>query len=216
MIVDSTFARPLPHNLEAERAILGVILLGGVGADDAIPRIQLTDFFLPQHQVIFRHLRLLRELGKPTNDSVLLYESLKAADDLEGAGGAAYLGSVPDGMPRVGNLAHYIEIVGLNSRLRRSAHTAEAIRELALGANGNAADVLQRIALLSAHLKEGVGQKRILKLRSGADIANEVDEQVDWIAPGYVAKGAITELGAKVKTGKTTLILGLHGPQQMG
>jgi hypothetical protein len=40
-------------------------------------------------------------------------------------------------------------------------------------------------------------------------LANEIEGHARWIAPGYVAKGAITEIGAKVKTGKTTLILSL-------
>ncbi len=184
-------------------------MLGCAGADEAITRIQVNDFFLPENQKIFRHLKLLREQGKPTNDSVLLLESLHATDEIEAAGGVGYLGVLLDGVPLVSHTAHYIEIIESKSRLRRCAHVADEIVEMALGANGNAADVLQGISNLFAQLREEVGHKRNLEFKTGADLANEIDGHVEWIASGYVAKGAITELGAKVKTGKTTLILNL-------
>jgi hypothetical protein len=67
--------------------------------------------------------------------------------------------------------------------------------------------VLREISALSAHLMYEVEQKRILPFKSGAELAFVLDPEVPWITRGLVAKGAITELGAKVKAGKTTLIL---------
>jgi len=206
---DPTIARPLPHSLEAERAILGAILLGGTGADEAITCIQVDDFFLPENRKIFCHLKALREQGKPTNDSVLLLESLHTTNEIEAAGGVAYLGVLLDGVPLVSHITHYIEIMESKSRLRRCAYVADSIVQMALGANGNAAEVLQEITNLLAQLREEAGQKRNLNFKTGADLANEIEGHARWIAPGYVAKGAITEIGAKVKTGKTTLILSL-------
>jgi hypothetical protein len=206
--LDLTIERPLPHNLDAERAILGAILLGAKGADEAISQLQLTDFFLHEHQVIFRHIRLLRERGDPIDDLVLLYESLNVTNDLDAAGGTPYVSQVPEGLPRVSNIQHYVEIVKAKGELRKRAHIAETILELALGANGNTSEVLQKIASLSAELREDVGQKRILKFTSGAEVAT-MDEPIEWIVPGFVAKGGITELGAKVKAGKTTLVMKL-------
>jgi predicted ATP-dependent serine protease len=153
-------------------------------------------------------MRLLRERGDPVDDLVLLYESLNVANDLEAAGGTAYVSQVPEGLPRVSNIPHYVQIVKAKAELRKRAHIAETILEMALGANGNASEVLQNIASLSAQLREEVGQKRILRFRSGAEIA-ATDEPVEWIVPGFVARGGITELGAKVKAGKTTLVMKL-------
>jgi hypothetical protein len=204
---DSILERPLPHSLEAERAILGAIMLGGPGADEAVARVQVPDFFIPEHRVVLRHLKALHDQGKPTDDPVLLHESLETNNDLEAAGGVAYVSRIPDGMPRISNILHYLEIVESTAQVRRCAHTAHAIRELALGANGDAAEVLRKIADLSAPLREGLGQKRILNFKSGTDLAKEGADQIEWIAEAYVARGAITELGAKVKVGKTTLLL---------
>ena len=206
MTNDITIERPLPHSLEAERSILGATLLGGSRADDAIDDLQASDFLLPENQLVFRHMKMLREQGKPTNDCVLLCESLREMGNLEAAGGVARISQIPDGLPRVNNVLHYVEIVKAKSRLRERLHTAQKIQEMALGANGNAADVLKEIGILSAQLRVEVGQKRVLKFRSGAEIAMATGEQIEWIVPGFVAKGAVTELGAKVKAGKTTLI----------
>jgi DnaB-like helicase N terminal domain/AAA domain len=206
---DPTIERPLPHSLEAERAILGAILLGGTHTDEAISHLQPSDFFLPHHRVLFRHMSLLRERGKPTNDIVLLYDSLAAMNELDASGGIAYVSQIPDGLPRVDNVEHYVDIVRGKAQLRQRAYAAEMILGMALSANGSASEVLRDIGNLSAQLREEVGQKRILNFRSGAEIALVTDEGIDWIVPGFLAKGAITELGAKVKTGKTTLIMSL-------
>ena len=206
---DFTIERPLPHNLEAERAILGAILLGGSDTDEATSNLQSTDFFLSHHRVIFRHMCILRERRKPTNDPVLLYDSLTEMNELDAAGGIAYVSQLAAGLPRVTNVAHYVEIVEVKTRLRERAHMAQKIQEMALSANGNSFEVLREIEMLSAHFKEEVGQKRILNFRSGAEIAMATDEPIEWIVPGFVVKGGITELGAKVKAGKTTLIMKL-------
>jgi hypothetical protein len=203
---------PLPHSPDAERAVIGAILLANTGTadiQDAFARLAPVAFFLPQHQTIFGHMKHLQGLGKPTNDMVMLYESLEATNELGAAGGAAYIGSILDGRPRVTNLSHYVEIVLQKALLRQRAYVAQAILEKLVTANGNAVDVLAEVSNLSAQLREEVGQKRVLKFRSGCEFAASTEEQVRWIAHGYVAKGAITELGARVKMGKTTFVLNL-------
>jgi replicative DNA helicase len=194
---DGTIERPLPHSLEAERAILGAVLLGGTGALEHIDSLQATDFFLPQHQVIFRHIKRLRDLSMPTDDPVLLYESLEETGELEAAGNAAYISNIPDGLPRVTNLVHYVQIVRGKSRLRRNAYIAEAICEKLLNTNGNAEDVLREVAVLSAPLREEVEQKRILKFTTGAEIAMQLGEPIEWIVPGFVVRGESLSLAQR-------------------
>jgi hypothetical protein len=208
-VSDGTIERPLPHSPEAERAILGAILLGTQNVVQAMDSLQESDFFLPLHRVIFRHMKVLRDQGKPTNDNVLLYESLRGTEELEAAGGAAYLSCVTDGLPKVSNIVHYAGIVKQKSELRRHLRIAEEISEKLLGANGNAESVHREVSNLAALLTEEVGQNRILRFKSGAEIAMEILEHAEWILPGLVVRGGITELGAKVKAGKTTLIMSL-------
>lgn len=202
---DANIEQPLPHSLEAERAVLGSIFLGSPGASEAVMQLESSDFFLTEHRIIYQHVRRVVEQGKPP-DTVLVLDSIQTNCDIEAAGGAGYISQIPDGMPRLNNLRFYVEILKVKAQLRKRAYTAQAILEMALAANGNAAEVLNEIGVLSAQLREEVGQKRILKFRSGAEIAMATGEQIEWIVPGFVARGAVTELGAKVKAGKTTLI----------
>lgn len=197
--------RPLPHSLEAERAVLGSIFLGSPGVSEAIMQLESSDFFLTEHRIIYQHVSRVVEQGKPP-DTVLVLDSILTNGEIEAAGGAGYISQIADGMPRLNNLRFYVEILKVKAQLRKRAYTAHAIVEMALAANGNAAEVLNEIGILSAQLREEVGQKRILKFRSGAEIAMTTGEQIEWIVPGFVARGAVTELGAKVKAGKTTLI----------
>jgi DnaB-like helicase N terminal domain/AAA domain/Bacterial regulatory proteins, gntR family len=204
----TTIDPPLPHSRDAEIAFLGAILLGSGGPAE-IQLLDSADFFLPFHRVIHRHMKRLAAEGRPTNDIVVLCDSLQATNDLEAAGGIAYLSQLADGLPRVSNLAHYAKIINSKSAVRDRLARVDVMREKLLTCNGNAADVLEEVAILSAPLREDVGQKRILSFKTAAELAAASDHEIAWITTGYAAKGSITEIGAKVKAGKTTLVLAM-------
>jgi hypothetical protein len=191
-----------PHSSHAERAYLGGIILGGKG-----PQLDADDFFLPFHRALYRSFQRLKREGKPTNDLVLLSELLNPTE-LEEVGGISYLAGLLDGLPKISNLTEYAEVIRTKAAVRYRLDLCNVMREKLATANGADAEVLREVSVLSAHLREEVGQKRILKFRSGAEIAT-MEEPIEWIVPGFVAKGGITELGAKVKAGKTTLIMKL-------
>jgi replicative DNA helicase len=107
---------PLPHSRDAEVAFLGAILLGSGGPAE-IELLDSMDFFLPFHRTIHRHMKRLVAEGKPPNDPVLLLDSLSAANELETAGGAAYISQLPDGLPKLSNLSHYARIIKDKSEL---------------------------------------------------------------------------------------------------
>jgi Replicative DNA helicase len=73
---------------------------------------------------------------------------LQRRGELERCGGAPYLASLADDMPRVSNVEYYARIVKEKANLRRIAHAAERARDLALSANGDAAAILSEIASL--------------------------------------------------------------------
>lgn len=192
---------PPQYSREAERAFLGGIILGGDGPD-----LEVSDFFLDAHQELYRILRRRKQQGKPTNDLVLLADEL-TREEIETIGKVEYLSGLLDGLPRVSNLAHYAEIIKVKAVIRRRMAICALGLEKLAASNGDAAEVLREVSILSAPLREEVGQKRILGFKTGVDLASAPDQEILWIARGLVAKGAITELGAKVKAGKTTLVM---------
>src|ERR1044072_8801952 len=92
--VDSTreqmLERPLPHSAEAERAILGAIVLDNQLVNQAIELLRPEDFYVRAHQFVFRAMIALSERGSEINP-ILLGEELRRAGALEQGGGVALI-----------------------------------------------------------------------------------------------------------------------------
>ncbi|MGH9702227.1 MAG: DnaB-like helicase N-terminal domain-containing protein, partial [Candidatus Acidiferrales bacterium] len=82
MATDLALERPLPQNLEAERSVLGAILLDNHSLNAAIEKLKPEDFFLDQHRRIFEHMIGLGELQQGI-DLVTLSEQLGRNAELE-------------------------------------------------------------------------------------------------------------------------------------
>src|ERR1700689_2246436 len=143
MASETTLERPLPHNLEAERSILGAVLLDNHALNAAVERLRSEDFFLPQHRRIFERMVQLGEKQQAI-DSITLMEDLSRAGELEASGGVAYLSQLADGLPRVTNVDHYARIVKEKAILRSLIHSAAVIQEQALAAGDDADVILDR------------------------------------------------------------------------
>src|SRR3981189_2792022 len=117
MPVDTTLEKPLPNNLDGERSVLGAILLDNHALNPAIEHLRADDFFLDQHRRVFTQMIALGE-SQQAIDLVTLTEELHRRGDLEAAGGAPYLASLADGMPRVSNVQPYARIVKEKALLR--------------------------------------------------------------------------------------------------
>ncbi|MGD0403579.1 MAG: replicative DNA helicase [Candidatus Acidiferrales bacterium] len=153
MANDTTIERPLPNNLEAERSILGAILLDNHALNAAIEKIRSEDFFLSQHRQIFERMIQLGEKQQAI-DVVTLMEDLSRRGELEAAGGVAYLSQLADGLPRVTNVEHYARIVKEKAVLRSLIFSASAIQEQALAAGDDADVILDRAESVIFQLAE--------------------------------------------------------------
>jgi replicative DNA helicase len=118
MPADISFEKMLPCNLEAERSILGAILLDDKAIHTVVETLHKEDFYLESHRRIFEKMFALTAEGTAI-DLITLKNELQRSDDLESAGGAAYLASLTDGMPRAVNVEHYSQIVKEKATLRR-------------------------------------------------------------------------------------------------
>jgi len=118
--------RTLPHNLEAERSVLGAILLHNDAFNLAAEVIDAQDFFRDAHRRIFDRMVKLAERGDAI-DLVTLKEELGRAGDLEEVGGPAYIASLVDGVPRSTNVEHYARIIKEKSTLRSLIYSANRI-----------------------------------------------------------------------------------------
>jgi replicative DNA helicase len=119
-------ARTLPHNLDAEKSVLGAILIHNDAFNSAAEVIASRDFFRDAHRRIFDRMVALSERGGAI-DFVTLKEELSRAGELDEVGGAAYIASLADGVPRSANVEYYAKIVKEKSTLRSLIHSANKI-----------------------------------------------------------------------------------------
>ena len=157
---DSTLERPMPSNLDAERSILGAILLDNNALNTAIEALKPDDFFIPQHRNIFNQMMALGE-AQHAIDLVTLTEELHRRGELESSGGAPYLASLVDGVPRVSNVEHYARIVKEKAMLRNLIHATHNIQQHAFDGEDGADTILDNaessiFALAEDRVKAGL------------------------------------------------------------
>jgi replicative DNA helicase len=120
---DYSLDRGLPASVEAERAILGAILLDNSSYPQAAEFLRADDFSLDSHRRIYLRMMELAETGRPI-DFVTLTEQLGQHKEIESVGGVAYVTSLTDGLPRVKNIEQYVRIVKDKALLRGLIHAA--------------------------------------------------------------------------------------------
>ena len=118
--------RTLPHNLEAERSVLGAILLHNDAFNLAAEVIDSNDFFRDAHRRIFDKMVKLAERNDAI-DLVTLKEELGRSGDLDEVGGPAYISALIDGVPRSTNVEHYARIIKEKATLRNLIFSANKI-----------------------------------------------------------------------------------------
>src|SRR5512146_695208 len=132
----------LPVNVEAERSILGAILLDNFCYTQAASSgLKADDFSLDSHRRIYERVRELNDAGSAI-DFITLSEALNQHKELGAVGGVAYLSSLTDGLPRSQNIDHYVRIVRDKALLRGIIHTANSAIARAAEQGEDAADVL--------------------------------------------------------------------------
>jgi replicative DNA helicase len=117
-VPDLTLEAGLPANLDAEKTILGAILLDNAAHAEAAEALKADDFSLDSHRRIFLRMSELIDTGR-TVDIVTLANELARYKEVESVGGVAYLASLTEGLPRRPVIEDYVRIVKDKSMLRR-------------------------------------------------------------------------------------------------
>ena len=99
-----------PHNIEAEQATLGAILLDWDAVGSVITHLRAESFYSLQHQTIFKAILSLYNKGQ-RGDILTITEELRQTGKLDAAGGVAYVASLPDHVPTSSNIEYYAQLV---------------------------------------------------------------------------------------------------------
>ncbi len=139
--MDKASAKIFPHNLDAERAVLGGVLIENEMIGRLLEHISAEDFYRESHRKIFTVMVELYQVSQPL-DLVTLSNSLASRNQLEEVGGMAYLSSLPDAVPVTTNLVTYGQIIREKAVMRRLLEVTGEISERVLTNESEFADLL--------------------------------------------------------------------------
>jgi replicative DNA helicase len=216
--------RTLPHNLEAERSVLGAILVHNDAFNLAVQVIDSGDFYRDAHRRIFEKMIALNERGQAI-DFVTLREELSRAGDIDEVGGPAYVSSLADGVPRATNVEYYARIVKEKSTLRNLIYAANKILITAYEADQEADLILDEaesaiFAVADDRLKAGFVRMSDLVKESFPKIEQLFEQKrlitgvptsfvdLDTMTRGLQA-GDLVIVAARPSMGKTSLVLNI-------
>jgi replicative DNA helicase len=224
MAPEVAIERPLPSSLEAERGILGAVLLDNQSLHAALETLRTDDFFSDHHRRIFDGMIELAGAQKAI-DLLTLSDELRRKGELESAGGVAYLASLVDGVPRISNVPHYARIVKEKSMMRHLVQTAHAIEQRALEAEIGADEMLDSaeseiFRLAEDRVRQGFVTVKELVSQNFERLDQMMREgrTVTGLATGYPALDEMTSgmqpsdliiLAARPSMGKTSLALNI-------
>ncbi len=138
--MDQTPRTP-PHSLEAEKSVLGSMLISRDAAELAAEMLSASDFYVPQHQDIFEAMTELVSRAQPV-DNVTIVDALERAGKLASAGGLGYIAELSLFVPSAANVSYYINIVEDRSVLRQLIKAGGEIMNEASTSDSPVTDIL--------------------------------------------------------------------------
>jgi len=216
--------RTLPHNLEAERSVLGAILVHNEAFNLAAQVIDSADFYRDAHRRIFDKMVQLNERNQAI-DFVTLKEELSRAGEIDEVGGPAYVASLADGVPRATNVEYYARIVKEKATLRNLIFAANKILTNAYEADQESDLILDEaessiFAVADDRLKAGFVPMRDLVKESFPKIEQLFEQKrlITGCPTGFVDLDEMTRglqpgdliiVAARPSMGKTSLVLNM-------
>ena len=125
-IVEQTSAQPIPFSEDAEKSVLGSMMLSAEAVDLASEALNTEDFYIPKHRQIFAAMLDINARNGAV-DVVTLLEELERRGTADSSGGIEYLTELSIFTPSAANVSNYIKIVEERSIMRRLMHAGTAI-----------------------------------------------------------------------------------------
>lgn len=223
--LDISIDRAMPQSPDAEKAILGAILINNHVFYRVIGTIDTEDFFKDAHRTIFATMRRMAEQSQEIEPLTLKEELAKHAE-LDKVGGVSYVSSLVDIVPDVANVERYARIVKEKSMLRRLIVMGNSVMRAAMDSPSEPGDVLNIAEKSLYEIAEGstdkgfVGLDKITRTNMAAieQIHSNAGRLVTGLPTGYdrfnemtsgFQPGDLIILAARPSMGKTSFMMNI-------
>jgi replicative DNA helicase len=224
MSTTNALEKGLPTNVDAERLVLGSILLDDSVYIQSAGTLETDDFSLEKHRKIFKRMGDLQDRGERI-DRITLANELMKFNELEACDGLSYLVSLDDGLPQIPNIDSYIRIIKDKAILRRIIHASQHMMNRCLTGEEEPSEILAGaeetlLRLGEARVKNGlVNAEDILKsYEGGINAFLDPSKRIKGISTGFAKLDELTGglhggeliiLAARPSMGKTALALNI-------
>jgi replicative DNA helicase len=213
-----------PANVEAERSILGAILLDNFAYNQAAEHLRTEDFSLDSHRRIYARMVDLAESSRPI-DMITLIEELERHKDLQAIGDVAYVSSLVEGVPERPSIEHYVKIVRDKALLRGVISVSTTAIARASDQSDSAEDVLSDAEAAIFQLSEKrigrgfMGVQEIVRETFGSvDALLQRGQRITGLATHYADLDEMTSglqrsdlviIAARPSMGKTAFVMNI-------
>ncbi|MFA4817264.1 MAG: replicative DNA helicase [Parcubacteria group bacterium] len=213
-----------PQNIEAERSVLGALMLDKDAIIKVANLIRIGDFYKDDHNAIYEAMVELYEQREPI-DVLSLSNRLEEKKLLDKVGGSSYLTDLVNSVPSASNIVHYAKVVQKKSTLRKLITTASEIVELGYNESEDVEKVLDEAEQKLFSVSQKYIKQDFVPIKTILEAAfNRIDElhkgdhklrgipsgfpDMDNILAGF-QKSDLVIIAARPSIGKTTLALDL-------
>ena len=199
---DDRGARELPHDLDAEQLVLGVVLYDPEAAGRVcdLP-LGAADFYSPQHRAIFAALLNVRQAGEPV-DAYTMKAALERLGTLETAGGVGYVAALIGGATHSAHVEHHAGTVQRMAAHRRAIDVAGRVVRESYAQTGDPAALLQAAS-------DDLQPRHALAADALEWEAGTVPAAREWLIDGYLPAGRVALFTGAGGAGKSRLALQL-------
>lgn len=213
-----------PQNLDAEKSIIGAILIDDEALSDIQNKVRADDFYDQRHQDIFAAIVKLYEKHSPI-DLLTLTDQLKSSKQLKKVGGAAYLAELTSYVPNAAHIEAYADLVNQAAVRRRLIKASAQIAELGYKPESKVTDLLELAEKEIFSVSDRDVKKDLVKME---DILSESFDRIETlhrnkgalrgVTSGYrdldkmtagLQRSDLIILAARPAMGKTTLVTNL-------
>lgn len=216
-----------PNSVEAERSVLGAMLLEDAAAMQAVERLKPDDFYQPAHREIFDCMRQVYHQQNPV-DLVTVDSELTRRGTLEGVGGSAYIIELSQYVPTTANVKAYIDIVLEKSTLRRLIKACQEISQECYSQTSPLSETLNHAekAIFDIVMNRGAGESLVhvrevlYNTYAMIEELSKLKGRVSGVPTGFTELdqkltglhgGELIILGARPSMGKTSLAMNIAG-----